>query len=46
MNGNGDGNGNGNGNGSRKKLLALLKDAQDFSKSVNDRYWGITLPGM
>ena len=30
----------------RKKLLAPLKDAEDLSKSVNDRYWGITLPGM
>ena len=29
----------------RKKLLAPLKDAEDLSKSANDRYWGITLPG-
>jgi len=28
----------------RKKLLAPLKDAEDLSKSTNDRYWGITLP--
>jgi hypothetical protein len=30
----------------KKKLLTPLKDAEDLSKSVNDRYWGITLPGM
>ncbi len=27
----------------RKKLLAPFTD-DDFSKTINDRYWGITLP--
>lgn len=27
----------------KKKMLAPFKD-EDFSKTVNDRYWGITLP--